>query len=83
MRFETGGECSAVDVVELVGEQPGVFGVVDFEVAVWWGPCACQYTMLQRLLMEEVGGMESTSLAGWDLDPSRSRWRRGTGARIL
>ena len=24
-----------MDVVELVGEEPGVFGVVDFEVAVW------------------------------------------------
>jgi hypothetical protein len=24
-----------VDVVELVGEEPRVFGVVDFEVAVW------------------------------------------------
>jgi hypothetical protein len=25
-----------VDIVELVGEEPGVFDVVDFELAVWW-----------------------------------------------
>jgi hypothetical protein len=24
-----------MDVVELVGVEPGVFGIVDFEVAIW------------------------------------------------
>ena len=36
MGFEVGEEGAAVDVVELVGEVPGVFAVVDFEVAVGW-----------------------------------------------
>lgn len=32
---ETGRDGAEVDVVELVRVQPGVFGVVDFEAAVW------------------------------------------------
>ena len=36
MGFEVGEEGAAVDVVELVGEVPGVFAVVDFEVAGRW-----------------------------------------------
>ena len=36
MRFEAGCEGAAVDVVEVVGEEPWVFCVVDFKVAVGW-----------------------------------------------
>lgn len=36
MGLEAGQEGAAVDVVEGRGEIPGVFTVVDFEVAVWW-----------------------------------------------
>lgn len=36
MHAETGYEGAVVDVVELVGEYQGIFGVVDFEAAVWW-----------------------------------------------
>jgi hypothetical protein len=36
VRFEAGCEGAAVDVVEVVGEEPWVFCVVDFKVAVGW-----------------------------------------------
>jgi hypothetical protein len=49
--FEAGEEGAAVDVVELVGEVPGVFAVVDFEVAVGWDA-----GLLARL--QDCGGSE-------------------------
>jgi hypothetical protein len=44
--FEAGCQGPAVDEVELLGEDPGVFGVVDLEGAVWGDTLSgllCQY----------------------------------------
>jgi hypothetical protein len=34
--FEAGEESPSMDVVESLGEDPFVFSIVNFEMAIWW-----------------------------------------------
>jgi hypothetical protein len=34
--FEAGEESPSMYVVESLGEDPFVFSIVDFEMAIWW-----------------------------------------------
>ncbi len=35
VRLEAGNEGAAVDIIERGGEEPVVFGVINFEAAIW------------------------------------------------
>jgi hypothetical protein len=73
-----------VDVVELVGEEPGVFDVVDFEVAVrgdaeWLSALVTRMEGLAIWLQHNL-----TILVGLDLSPCQSRLRMEIGGlRII
>jgi hypothetical protein len=49
--FEAGEESPAVNEVEFLGEYPFIFGVINFEPAVWWNTV----TINGGIRSEEIG----------------------------
>lgn len=58
-----------MDVVELVGEEPGVFRIVDFEVAIWGDTGGVSATEVGKREGESQFWLDGTQVCSYHICP--------------